>query len=158
MATIVDHLSLYELDHMIVWRTWDIPLMSIWEELFYELPSWEVIHFIWMIAWRWESFIDDEIPHDCHHFYLEEAMDQQEGFHNNLPFLHDETHLFYPPKANLHIWEEPLGDKIIAENLKQWWRLLDEEATRGGGEILQHPCSCLRTSNIWEGETVIFLN
>ena len=77
MATIVYHLFLYEVGHMIVWSTWDMPLMIIWEELFYELPSWQVIHFIWMIAWRWESFIDDEIPHDFHHFYLEEAIDKQ---------------------------------------------------------------------------------
>ena len=72
MATMVDHLFLCEVSHMIVW---DIPLISIWQEFFYEFPSWEVIHFIWMIAWIWESFIDDEIPHDYHHFYLEEAMD-----------------------------------------------------------------------------------
>ena len=77
MATIVDHLFLYEVGHMIVWSTWDIPLMSIWEEILYELPSWQVIHFIWMIAWRWESFIDDEIPHDSHHLYLEEAIDKK---------------------------------------------------------------------------------
>ena len=51
-----------------------------------------------------------------------------------LPFSHDESHLVYPPKANLHIWEEPLGDRIVVEYLKQWWRLFDEEATRGGGE------------------------
>ena len=88
-----------------------------------------------MITWRWESFIDDKIPHDFHHFYIEEAIGHQEGFHIDLPFFHDESHLFYPPNANLNTWEEPLGDKIIAENLKQWWRLLDEEATRGG-EIL----------------------
>ena len=142
---------------MIVWSTWNIPLMSIWEEFFYELPSWEVIHFIWMIAWRWESFIDDGIPHDCHHFYLEEAINRQDGFHIDLPFFHDESHLVDRPKANLHVWEEPLGDIIIVENLKQWWRLLEEEAPRGVGEILQHPCSFLRTSKIWEGKTVIFL-
>ena len=85
-------------------------------------------------------------------------MDQQEGFHIDLPLLHDESYLVYLPKATLHTWEEPLGGRIIVENLKQWWRLLNEESTRGGGEILQYPCSCLRTSNIWEGKTVIFLN
>ena len=150
MATILDHLFLYEVGHMIVWSTWDIPLMRIWEDIFYELPSWEVIHFIWMIAWRWEYFIGNEVPYDCHHFHLEESIEQQEGFHIDLPFFHDESHLFYPPKANLHIWEEPLGDRIIAKYLKQWWRLLDVEATREEGEILQHPCSCLRTSKIWK--------
>ena len=35
MATIVDHLFLYEVDHMIVLDTWDVPLMSIWEEILY---------------------------------------------------------------------------------------------------------------------------
>ena len=111
-----------------------------------------------MIAWRWDSFIDDGIPHDCHQFYLEEVIDKQEGFHIDLTFFHDESHLVYSPKANLHTWKEPLGDRITAEYLKQWWELLDMKITRGGGEILQHPCSCLRTSNIWEGKTVIFLN
>ena len=80
--------------------------------------------------------MNHENSHDFHHFYLEEAIDQQEGFHIYLPFFHDEIHLVYPPKANLHTWEEPLGDRIVAEYLKQWWRLLDVEATKGGGEIL----------------------
>ena len=76
MATIVDHLFLYDVDHMFGWSTWSMPLMSHCEEPFYELPIWEVVHFLWMIAWRWKAFIDDEIPHDFHHFYLEKAMDQ----------------------------------------------------------------------------------
>ena len=113
MATIAYHLFLYDVDYRFGWSTWGMPLMSNWEEIFYESPSWKVIHFIWMIAWRGETFIDDEIPHDCHHFYLEKAMDQQEGFHNNLPFFHDESHWVYSPKANLHTWEEPLGDGIL---------------------------------------------
>ena len=102
--------------------------------------------------------MDHENPHDFHHFYLEEAMDQQEGFHNNLPFPHDESPWVYSPKAKLHNEEGPLGGRTIAENLEQWWSLLDEEATREEGEVLQHPCSCLRKSNIWEGEIVMFLN
>ena len=89
-----------------------------------------------MVAWGWKSFIDGEIPHDDHHFYLEEAMDKQECFHIYLPFFHDESHLVDLPKANLHTWEEPLGNRIVAEYLKQWWKLLDVEAPRGGGEIL----------------------
>ena len=112
MATIVDHLFLCEVDHMIFWSTLDISLMSIWEELFYELPSWEVIHLIWMIAWRWGSFIGNKVPRDCHHFYLEEVIDQQGGFHIDLPFFHDESHLVYPPKANLHTWEAELLQNI----------------------------------------------
>ena len=102
--------------------------------------------------------MNHENPHDFHQFYLEEAMDQQEGFQKNLPFFHDESHWVYSPRAKLHIEEGPLEDRTIAENSEQWWRLLDEEATREEGDILQHPCSLLRTSNIWEGETVIFLN
>ena len=76
MATIAYHLFLYDVDHMFGWSTLGMPIMSNWEELFYELPRWKVIHFIWMIEWRRETFIDDGIPHDCHHFYLEKAMDQ----------------------------------------------------------------------------------
>ena len=30
MATIGDHLFLYEVEHMIVWNTWDMPLMGNW--------------------------------------------------------------------------------------------------------------------------------
>ena len=88
-----------------------------------------------MIAWRWKTFIDGEIPHYDHHFYLDETMDQQEGFHIDLPLLHDESYLVYLPKATLNTWEEPLGDGIIAENLKQWRRLLKEEATRRRGRF-----------------------
>ena len=89
---------------------------------------------MWMMAWRWESLFGNEIPYDFHHSYLEEVIGQQEGFHIDLPFSHGESHLVYPPKANLHIWEEPLGYGIFVEYMKQWWRLIDEEATRGGGE------------------------
>ena len=97
--------------------------------------------------------MNHENPHDCHHFYLEKAMDQQEGSHNNLQLFHDESHWVYSPRANFHIEEGPLEDSTIAENSEQWWRLLNEEATREEEEILHHPCSFLRTSNIWEGET-----
>ena len=72
MATMIDHLSLCKVSHMFVGN---MPLICFGEDFFYGFPSWEVIHFIWMIAWRWESFMDDEIPHDYHHFYLEDAMD-----------------------------------------------------------------------------------
>ena len=81
MATMISHLSLCRVSHMFVGN---MPLICVGEEFTYGLPRWEVIHYIWMIAWRWESFMDHENPHDFHHFYLEEAMDQQEGFDNNL--------------------------------------------------------------------------
>ena len=73
MATMVYHLSPCEVGHMFVG---DMPLLCIREEFFYGLPRWEVIHFISMIAWRWESFMNNGTPHDFHHLYLEEAMDQ----------------------------------------------------------------------------------
>ena len=92
-----------------------------------------------MIAWRWKAFIDGEIPHFNHHLYLHEAIDQQEGFHEDLLILHGESHLVFLPKATFHTWEEPLGDEIIAKNLKQWWRLLKEEATRRRGEDFAAP-------------------
>ena len=102
-----------------------------------ELPR--MAHFIWMIAWVWEYLIGNEIPYVFHHSYLEEAIGKQECFHIYLPFSHDESHLVYPPKANLDTWQEPLGGKIVVEYLKQWWRLFDEEATRGGGENFSQP-------------------
>ena len=39
MATILYHLFLYEVYHIIYWSTWGMPLMSHWEEIYYELPS-----------------------------------------------------------------------------------------------------------------------
>ena len=62
MATTTDHLFPYDVGHVISWSTWDIPLMGTWEEIFYELPSSEVIHFIWMIAWGLDSLIWSEVP------------------------------------------------------------------------------------------------
>ena len=49
--------------------------------------------------------------------------------------------------------EGPLEDITIAENLKQWWRLLDEEATREEGDILQHsPYQLLEDKQHFGGE------
>ena len=42
------------------------------EDFFDELPR--MAHFIWMIAWVWETLIRDEIPYFYKHFYLEEAI------------------------------------------------------------------------------------
>lgn len=116
------------------------------EEIFHELPSWEATNFAWMIAWRREYFFDDEVLHDCHHSYLEEAMCQQEGFHISLPFFQDESPWAYSPQAN-----------TFAENLKQRRRLWIRRPQEGG-KFLKHPCSFLRTRKIWEKETVIFPN
>ena len=55
MATMMNHLSLCKVSHMLVG---DMPLICIGEEIFYGFPSWEVIHLILMIAWGWVSFMD----------------------------------------------------------------------------------------------------
>ena len=75
MATIAYYLFLYDVDHMFCWSTWGMPLMRNWEDLFYGLPNWRVIHFIWMISWGREASIDVEIPHDCHNSSLVETME-----------------------------------------------------------------------------------
>ena len=72
--------------------------------------------------------------------------------------LHEDSYLGWSPKANLHTWEEQLGDLLMRQHLVPWWSLSYEDATGGGEEALQfYPYSFLRTSNIWEGRTVIFL-
>ena len=43
MSTTLYHLFPYEISHMIDLCLWEEPL--IWEEFFYELPFWRVIHF-----------------------------------------------------------------------------------------------------------------
>ena len=94
------------------------------EDSFDEIPR--MAHFIWMIAWVWESIIRMEIPNFHNLTYLEEAIGHQEGFHLHLPFSHDVSHLV------LHTWEEPLGGRFIENYFEQWWGLFDEKATRGG--------------------------
>ena len=42
------------------------------EDFFDELPR--MAHFIWMIAWVWESLIGNDILYVFHHSYLEEAI------------------------------------------------------------------------------------
>ena len=86
------------------------------EDFFDELPR--MAHFIWMIAWIWESLIGNEIPYSCHHSYLEEAMGQQEGFHLHPPLSHDVHHLV------LHTWEESLEGRFIVDYDELWWELL----------------------------------
>ena len=63
MAATIYHLFPYELSHMIDLSLWEKPLMSMWEEFFYELPFWKVIHFIWMIAWRLELHMGMKVPY-----------------------------------------------------------------------------------------------
>ena len=92
-------------------------------------------HFVWMIAWILKFLIGDEAPNIYHLSCIEETNGQHITFSTYLPLLHNESYLVYLPKANLYTWEEtyPL-------------------------EALQYPCSCLRTSDILEGRTVISLN
>ena len=88
MISILDLLIPYGMSHLGKLSTWEVPLMSVWEDFFYELPFWRVIHFVWMITWRLELHMGMKVPY-----------------------------------------------------------------------IFQiYPCNCLRTSNIWEGRIVIFLN
>jgi len=61
MAATLYHLFPYEGSHMIDLCLWEEPLT--WEEFFYELPFWRVIHFIWMIAWRMELHMGMKVPY-----------------------------------------------------------------------------------------------
>ena len=73
--------------------------------------------------------------------------------------FHDESHLGILPKACLYTWEEQLEGILLRRNHVLWRNISFEYATRRRGEALQfYPYNCLRTSNIWEGRTVIFLN
>ena len=77
----------------------------------------------------------------------------------DIPLVHDVSHLDSLPKAYLYTWEEKLEDILMREHLVLWGNVSYEDAAGGRGEALQfYPYSCLRTSNIWEGRTVIFLN
>ena len=75
------------------------------EDFFDELPR--MVHFIWMIAWVWESLIGNEVPHVFHHSYLEDAIGQQECFHLHLPPFHNVNHLVW------HTWEEPWREDLL---------------------------------------------
>ena len=76
-----------------------------------------------------------------------------------IPLVHDGSHLDFSPKAYLYTWEEQLGDLLMRQHLVHWRNLTYEDATGGIGEALQfYPFSFLRTSNILEGKTIIFLN
>ena len=61
--------------------------------------------------------------------------------------------------ANLHAWEGQYGDSLMRHHFIPWRSISYVDARIGEGETSQlYPCSCLRTSNIWEGRTVIFQN
>ena len=68
--------------------------------------------------------------------------------------FHDDSSL-----ANLHAWEGQYGDLLMIQHLIPWRNLSYVDAIARGGENFQfYSCSFLRTKNIWEGRTVIFLN
>lgn len=73
--------------------------------------------------------------------------------------LYDDSYLGWSPKVNLHTWEGKYGDLLMRQNIIPWRSLFYGDAIRGGKEALQfYNCSCLSTSKIWEGRTIIFLN
>ena len=76
-----------------------------------------------------------------------------------VPLFHVESHLEFSRKAYFYTWEEQLEDILLRKHLVIWRNLSLEDARRGRGKALQfYPSSCLRTSNIWEGRTIIFLH
>ena len=90
---------------------------------------------------------------------LKKASRQHIVVSMGIPRFHDDSYLGLSPKANLHTWEEQLGDLLMRQHLVPWRSLSYEDATGGGEESLQlYPCIFLWTSNIWEGRTVIFQN
>ena len=98
-------------------------------------------------------------PNIYHISCLRKAFRQHIVASMGVLLLHDDSYLGWSPKANLHTWEGKLGDVLMRQHLFPWTNLSYEDAIGGGEEALQfYPCSFLRTSNIWEGRTVIFLN
>ena len=76
----------------------------------------------------------------------------------DIPLFYDESHLDFSPKAYLYTWEEQLENILMRKNIVILGNLSVENATRGRGEALYlYPYIFLRTSNNWEGRTVIFL-
>ena len=129
------------------------------EDIFHELPFWRVAHFVWIIAWGWEIHMGMIVPNISQITCLKKASRQHIVASMGVLLLHDDNYLGWSPKANLHTWEGQLGDVLMRQHLVPWRILLYEDATGRGEKALQfYPCSCLRTSNIWEGRTVIFLN
>ena len=53
-----------------------------------------------------------------------------------IPVFHDNSYFGLSPKANLHSWEEQLGDLLMRQNLVPWRSLSYEDATGGEEEAL----------------------
>ena len=126
---------------------------------FQELPCGEVTHFECMIAWGWEINMGMVDPNVYQTSCLKKAFRQPIIASMDILHLHDDSYLGCSPKASLHTWEGKLGDVLMRQHLDIWRILSYEDATGEEEEALQfYPYSFLRTSNIWEGRTVIFQN
>ena len=124
------------------------------EENFKELTCWEVTHFVWMIAWGWRIHMGMMVPTTFQIPFLKGTSRQHLIASLSTLLIHDDSNL-----ASLHAWEGQYGDSLMKQHLIPWRSSSYGDATVGGGETLQfYPCSCLKTSNIWEGRTVIFQN
>ena len=58
-----------------------------------------------------------KIPNISHLSFLKKESIQVVVSSMGIPLLHDESHLVLSPKANLHTWEEQVGDILIGEHL-----------------------------------------
>ena len=124
------------------------------EDDLHELPFWRVAHFVWLIAWGWEIHMGMVDPNIYQTACLKKAFIPPIVLSIYILLSHDDSYL-----ASLHAWEGQYGDSLMRQHLIPWRSSSYVDATVGGGETLQfYPCSCLRTSNIWEGRTVIFQN
>ena len=99
------------------------------------------------------------IPNIFQNPYLKKASRQKNVASMGVLLLLDDSYLGWFPKVNLHTWERQLGDLLMRQNLVPWRGLSYEDSIGGGGEALKfYPFIFLRTSNIWYGRIVIFLN
>ena len=123
--------------------------------MFHELLCCRVTHFLWMISWGLSLHMGMIVPNIFKIPFLKKDSRPHIVSSMDIPLFYDESHLDFSPKA--YTWEEKLGDLLRRNHLFHWRSLSHEDATGGRGEALQlYPCSCLRTSNIWEGG--LFLN
>ena len=90
-------------------------------------------HFVWMIAWVWETLSGDDFPYVYHHSYREEVIGKQEGFHLHLPPFHDVSHLVF------HTWEETLEGRLIADYVEIWWEPFMRRAQEEEGRNFSPP-------------------
>ena len=110
------------------------------------------------IAWGWRLQMGMIIPNMFQIPCLKKASRPHIVSSMDIPLVHDESPLEFSPKACLYIWEEQFGDLLMRQHLVHWRSLSHGDVSGGRGEALQfYSYSFLRTGNIWEGRTVIFL-